>query len=113
MMRRTSGLLPRLSVVGRRRMPDRQEREERGREEEEDSIRSELLQSPEIAREIARVAGDRERHLLSLPPVETETWISFPTSRVVEHPPRDGCGKDEETLAHRHPNGPVGFSGPV
>jgi hypothetical protein len=90
-------------------MPDRHEREERGREEEEDSIRSELLRSPEIA----RVAGDRERHLLSPPPVETETWISFPTSRVVERPPGDGCGKDAETLAHRHPNGPVGFSGPV
>jgi hypothetical protein len=64
-------------VVGRRRMPDRQEREERGREEEEDSIRSELLRSPKIA----RVARDRERRLLSPPPVETETRISFPTSR--------------------------------
>jgi hypothetical protein len=97
------------SLCGREEEDARQERGERGREEEEDSIRSELLRSPEIA----RVAGDRERRLLSPPPIETETWISFPTSRVMERAPGDGCGTDAETLAHRYPNSPVGFSGPV
>jgi hypothetical protein len=93
-----------LSVVGRgRRRPDRRgERRERGREEEEDSFRS-----PEIA----SVASGR--HLLSPPPVEMETRISFPTSRVVEPYPREGRGNDAERLPHGHPNGPVGLPGPV
>jgi hypothetical protein len=37
------------SLCGREEEDARQERGERGREEEEDSIRSELLRSPEIA----------------------------------------------------------------
>jgi hypothetical protein len=87
------------SLCGREEEDARQERGERGREEE-DSIRSELLRSPEIA----SAASYRDRDVDLVP---------HRTSRVVERAPGDGCGTDAETLAHRYPNGPVGFSGPV
>jgi hypothetical protein len=96
MMTRTSGLLPRLSVAGRRRMPDR--RGERGdakrrtRSGPSSSGRWRSRGSPEIA----SAASYRDRDVDLVP---------HRTSRVVERAPGDGCGTDAETLAHRYPNG--------